>query len=807
VGEVQFDEPLLRVHSMTTSSASKPGNIHILEEQVDEAYEPTDEELKEYAEWLGMDPARDLDFLWIARKGLKTPLPPPWQPCEAASGDIFFHNPETGESQWDHPCDGELRKLYAAEKAKCKQPKLEEAPETPGTPCDLASVSSIAEESSPQRLEGLEGLEDFDKTPSPEVKAAKAANLPSLGLAALAASTAKANEGKSTAGDVNRLVPERPSRPPPAKLRPPRPKPSPLERLDPDDWGLSTAFCRSPSSQSPERSQEQSQKPGKLPSLDGERVLPGDAQSPPTPRLSAVLTAELCGEPDPADQISLWSRLEDGEETLSQAPAKPRDSSTHSSKNLEDGDSLEISSLTAVLEQSNEVNGSSQSAGDWQTKPKPGESRSPASPWLDSPETAGLAKLRQLRKQLESSEKVSEDSSHTKSEILKDEAQSQEKPVQDSTTQTEDTTASTSEAEQFAKAVEWPRISQAVAKDSPKLSQNDSFPPTSLEADALAVQQSMACLAAELNAAAVRKQIEKKVPDIAADGGRILKDITNEVRDGFTEGSKLPTPRSVANLMDIANMRLQCELQEQQRSALERQLDECLSAASMEQASHAATKAALRESQREVLRLQSQVQFKDAETQRLELELQRCQSELAALSAQAQHAQVQLKAQQAELGQVKAKLRDTNNDPRPSYTRSHAALSSLSPANTVQDPRALSELIAEDRDNPTALRQPGSSHRSTSGARLGSEVSEALRKRRRELRRKHAELEQERRQWRQDARSIRRSRSADGVQAEDLVRARAALDARASALNQSICEYRALQRALTSGSLHPQEDH
>ena len=34
------------------------------------------------AEWLGMDPLQDGDLLWIARRGLKTPLPKPWRPFE-----------------------------------------------------------------------------------------------------------------------------------------------------------------------------------------------------------------------------------------------------------------------------------------------------------------------------------------------------------------------------------------------------------------------------------------------------------------------------------------------------------------------------------------------------------------------------------------------------------------------------------------------------------------------------------------------------------------------------------------------------
>ena len=43
----------------------------VLEETIDPLYEPSENEVIEYAEWLGMDPHFDKDLLWIAREGLK----------------------------------------------------------------------------------------------------------------------------------------------------------------------------------------------------------------------------------------------------------------------------------------------------------------------------------------------------------------------------------------------------------------------------------------------------------------------------------------------------------------------------------------------------------------------------------------------------------------------------------------------------------------------------------------------------------------------------------------------------------------
>lgn len=51
------------------------GDSIILEEEIDPNYEPTQEEVVEYAKWLGMDLEADKDILWIAKEGLKAPLP------------------------------------------------------------------------------------------------------------------------------------------------------------------------------------------------------------------------------------------------------------------------------------------------------------------------------------------------------------------------------------------------------------------------------------------------------------------------------------------------------------------------------------------------------------------------------------------------------------------------------------------------------------------------------------------------------------------------------------------------------------
>ncbi len=119
-----------------SSSASKHADHDnsestvVLEEQRD-GYEPTEEgipnsylraiEINEYATYMGMDPGADKDLLWIAKEGLKAPVPGPWKPCRTAKGDIYYFNFENGQSSWEHPCDQHYKKLYQQEKEKRKR--------------------------------------------------------------------------------------------------------------------------------------------------------------------------------------------------------------------------------------------------------------------------------------------------------------------------------------------------------------------------------------------------------------------------------------------------------------------------------------------------------------------------------------------------------------------------------------------------------------------------------------------------------------------------------------------------------------
>ncbi|CAM9811953.1 unnamed protein product [Chrysoparadoxa australica] len=66
-----------------------------------------------------MDLEKDQDLFWIAKEGLKAPLPENWKPCKTVDTDeIYYFNFCSGESTWDHPCDEYYRRLYEEEKKK-----------------------------------------------------------------------------------------------------------------------------------------------------------------------------------------------------------------------------------------------------------------------------------------------------------------------------------------------------------------------------------------------------------------------------------------------------------------------------------------------------------------------------------------------------------------------------------------------------------------------------------------------------------------------------------------------------------------
>nr|XP_054592108.1 centrosomal protein of 164 kDa isoform X2 [Nothobranchius furzeri] len=94
------------------------GDQLVFEEDYDENYSPSTQEIHEYAREIGIDPNNEPELLWLAQQGMLAPLPPEWKPCQDVTGDIYYFNFSTGQSIWDHPCDEHYRSLVIQERER-----------------------------------------------------------------------------------------------------------------------------------------------------------------------------------------------------------------------------------------------------------------------------------------------------------------------------------------------------------------------------------------------------------------------------------------------------------------------------------------------------------------------------------------------------------------------------------------------------------------------------------------------------------------------------------------------------------------
>ncbi|XP_008296902.1 centrosomal protein of 164 kDa [Stegastes partitus] len=102
------------------TAAALIGDQLILEEDYDENYIPSEQEIQEYAREIGIDPDGEPELMWLAREGIVAPLPPEWKPCQDVTGDIYYFNFSSGQSTWDHPCDEHYRTLVSQERERAQ---------------------------------------------------------------------------------------------------------------------------------------------------------------------------------------------------------------------------------------------------------------------------------------------------------------------------------------------------------------------------------------------------------------------------------------------------------------------------------------------------------------------------------------------------------------------------------------------------------------------------------------------------------------------------------------------------------------
>ncbi|KAF6332749.1 centrosomal protein 164 [Rhinolophus ferrumequinum] len=94
------------------------GDQLVLEEDYDENYIPSEQEILQFAREIGIDPIKEPELLWLAREGIVASLPEEWKPCQDITGEIYYFNFANGQSMWDHPCDEHYRNLVIQERGK-----------------------------------------------------------------------------------------------------------------------------------------------------------------------------------------------------------------------------------------------------------------------------------------------------------------------------------------------------------------------------------------------------------------------------------------------------------------------------------------------------------------------------------------------------------------------------------------------------------------------------------------------------------------------------------------------------------------
>ncbi|XP_052873391.1 centrosomal protein of 164 kDa [Anopheles cruzii] len=101
-----------------SSSAYAAGYGQPEEEVFYSTYEPTPEEITEYAMKIGIDPDKEANLVYLARQGLLHPLPEHWKPCYSKQVKAYYYYDRISKkSQWEHPIDV----LYRAKVADARK--------------------------------------------------------------------------------------------------------------------------------------------------------------------------------------------------------------------------------------------------------------------------------------------------------------------------------------------------------------------------------------------------------------------------------------------------------------------------------------------------------------------------------------------------------------------------------------------------------------------------------------------------------------------------------------------------------------
>lgn len=182
----------------------------VLDVQPDANYEPSEAEIIEYGKWLGMEFPQDEPFLWIAREGLKAPLPENWKACKSEKGELYYFNFKTGQSIWDHPSDEYYRELFKNEQANPTAPSIsrgaKRAGEKPTTSPAKTSKKKQAKSDDVERRETKVAKEKIKPTKVNEVRELKPIQQKKELPASLKISSLAADGGKNGITEAPRVV-------------------------------------------------------------------------------------------------------------------------------------------------------------------------------------------------------------------------------------------------------------------------------------------------------------------------------------------------------------------------------------------------------------------------------------------------------------------------------------------------------------------------------------------------------------------------------------------------------------------------
>eukprot|EP00448_Togula_jolla_P003148 CAMPEP_0170600240 /NCGR_PEP_ID=MMETSP0224-20130122/17230_1 /TAXON_ID=285029 /ORGANISM="Togula jolla, Strain CCCM 725" /LENGTH=814 /DNA_ID=CAMNT_0010924955 /DNA_START=70 /DNA_END=2511 /DNA_ORIENTATION=- len=667
-------------------------------------HQPSDKEVREYAAWLGMDLEKDADLLWIARQGLLAPLPAPWKHCESGDGEMFYFNPDTGQSTWDHPCDDALRQTYAKEKQRKKAvdpPALALAP----LASDLASTLSS------KKADGLGALGLLGPLPP----------LRSLENDFSLASTLKSGQGESQA--AGEAAGEAAGK----AAGPAMPSLGDLSELMPEFAGLQEAPSPSKPAAKVDAAAEPGAAPGAAPGAEpgAEPCAEKDPEpseplvpSSPTPQLASILAAELQSD-DSHELTSMWSGADDRSKSARGGHAG-RCHRTESPKHIQTAGSLDLSSLSAVLEQSEA------GACDFDRSVVDHLQHAGSGPRGSTPPLTPQRKAKNNR-----SPPCKPRSDGLGSDLALTPTPSRspcKEPVANQAKASSDRASASTAG---------PTRASAPASSNPKSSQSSGTAPfEGLQSATAEAPSQPGDLIGTLRAdshwgelqrvqhearasALMVEELKSQIAELSAklqpgtgtqraasDASRTLQRASEELQE-----PQDANPRHSATSSATAPGPVDSSaLERTSAGATEQLLRDARGEWHREQELHAATKAQLRESRREVQSLRAQLGSRDLELERSSSATLRCQGELAERDVELHQLRLQLQARDAELSQMRAQLRAQSQQSESTMQRQRFEL----------DER---EQIVKDRERFLDERE-----------RIAMEVEAGLHRQRREIR-------------------------------------------------------------------------